>query len=246
MAEIMVPYDYDGRKFEGAIVHADKLPGRRPAVLMQPDWLGVCRHSLDMAHEVAERDYVVLVADMFGQGYGEKEKTVDDLMKSSRAVRNDLKFLLGCAAAADRALTAEAMKRGLIDNARRGLIGFCIGGGFALEQARAGADFAGTVVFHVTLPNPVDASAAPRIGGRVLALHGAADTVTPKPQMDALEAELEAAGVDWQVMMFGHAVHSFCNREANTETQRYDERLCRQSYRMMRDFFAETFEALPA
>ena len=246
MAEITVPYEYDGRKFEGALVHADRLDGPRPAILMQPDWLGVCRHSLDMAHEVAARDYVVMVADMFGAGYGEKEKTVDDLMKSSRAVRNDLKFLLGCAAAADAALTAEAAKRGLIDPERRGLIGFCIGGGFALEQARAGADFAGTVVFHVTLPNPVDAAATPQVKGPVLALHGAADPVTPKPMMDALEDELSAAGIDWQVTMFGHAVHSFCNREADSESQRYDEKLCRQSYRMMREFFAETFASLPA
>ena len=59
--------------------------------------------------------------------------------------------------------------------------------------------------------------------------------------MDALEAELTEADVDWQIMMFGHAVHSFCNKEANTESQRYDEKLCQQSYRMMRDFFAETF-----
>lgn len=246
MAEILVPYEYAGRKFVGALVFADGPGGPRPAILMQPDWLGVCRHSLDMAHEVAERDYVVMVADMFGAGYGETEKTVDDLMKSSRAVRNDLKFLLGCAAAADNALTAEASRRGLIDPRRRGLIGFCIGGGFALEQARAGADFAGTVVFHVTLPNPVDAAAAPRIKGRVLALHGAADPVTPKPMMDALETELSVAGVDWQVMMFGHAVHSFCNRECNGDAQRFDEKLCRQSYRMMREFFAETFAAQPA
>ncbi|MFZ1090401.1 MAG: hypothetical protein WAN75_14390, partial [Xanthobacteraceae bacterium] len=33
--------------------------------------------------------------------------------------------------------------------------GYCAGGGFALEQARAGADFKALVVFHVTNPNPV-------------------------------------------------------------------------------------------
>jgi len=241
MAEVAVPYEFDGRRFEGMLVYDDSVTAKRPAILMQPDWLGVCDHSVDMARDVAAKDYVVLLADMFGVGYGEKEKTVDDLMKSSRAVRNDLRFLLGCAGAADKALTAEAAKRGLIDPAKKGNIGFCIGGGFALEQARAGADAKGTVVFHVTLPNPVDTAAKPDIKGRVLAIHGSADPVTPKPQMDALEEELTAAKVDWQVMMFGHAVHSFCNKEANTESQQYDEKLCDQSYRMMRDFFAETF-----
>ena len=96
------------------------------------------------------------------------------------------------------------------------------------------------MVFHVTLPNPVAPSVKPNIKGRVLALHGSADPVTPKPMMDALEAELTEAKVDWQVMMFGHAVHSFCDKGQNGPALRYDEKLCRQSYRMMRAFFAET------
>ncbi len=226
MAEKTVAYDYDGRQFEGMLVYDDAIAQKRPAILMQPDWLGVCRHSIDMAHEVAGTDYVMMVADMWGAGYGDKERSRDELMKISRAVRGDLAFILGCGAAADRALTAEADALGVIDNARKGAIGYCIGGGFALEQARAGADFQGTVVFHVTLPNPVDADAKPDIRGRVLALHGSADPVTPKPQMDALQAELSAAGVDWQVMMFGHAVHSFCDKGQNSAMRCVTTRSC--------------------
>ena len=240
MAEKKVPYEYGGRKFEGMLVFDDGIATQRPAIFMQPDWLGVCRHSIDMAHEVAAKDYVVMIADMFGIGYGEKQKSYDELMKISRAVRGDLKFLLGCGATACEALTAEAGKLAVIDPGKKGAIGYCIGGGFALEQARAGADFKGTVVLHVTLPNPVEPKAKPNIKGRVLALHGSADPVTPKPMMDALEAELTEAKVDWQVMMFGHAVHSFCDKGANGPALRYDEKLCRQSYRMMREFFAQT------
>ncbi len=241
MTEKTVSYDYDGRQFDGMLVYDDGVTAKRPAILMQPDWLGVCRHSIDMAHEVAARDYVVMLADMWGVGYGETEKSYDELMKISRQVRGDIAFLRGCGATAYQALTNEANALGVIDPDKQGAIGFCIGGGFALEQARDGADFQGTVVFHVTLPNPVDTAAKPNITGRVLALHGAADPVTPKPQMDALEAELTAAGVDWQVMTFGHAVHSFCDKGQNGEALRYDEKLCQQSYRMMREFFAETF-----
>lgn len=241
MAEINVPYEYDGRQFEGMLVYDDSVTENRPAILMQPDWLGVCHHSVDMAHDVARKDYVILLADMFGVGYGEKDKTVDDLMKSSREVRNDLDFLLGCGTTADQTMFKEANKLGVIDPDKHGAIGFCIGGGYALEQARAGADFKGTVVFHITLPNPVKPEIEPNIKGPLLALHGSADTVTPKTMMDELEIEMTEANVDWQIMMFGHAVHSFCNKEANTETQRYDEKLCNQSYRMMRDFFAQAF-----
>ena len=44
-----------------------------------------------------------------------------------------------------------------------------------------------------------------------MAIHGSADPVTPKPMMDAFEEEMSNANVDWQVMMFGGAVHSFCD-----------------------------------
>jgi dienelactone hydrolase len=58
--------------------------------------------------------------------------------------------------------------------------------------------------------------------------------------MDALEDELTGAKVDWQIMMFGGAVHSFCDPTAHAGAQRYDEKLCRKSYMLMRDFFTET------
>ena len=241
MAEIAVPYEHGGRAFEGMLVYDETVTARRPAILMQPDWLGVCRHSIDMAHDVAGKDYVVMIADMFGAGYGAREKTFDELMKISREVRGDLAFLLGCGPAAADALTARADRLGVIDPDRRGAIGYCIGGGIVLEQARAGADFGGTVVFHVTLPNPVAPDRKPEFGGRVLLFHGSADPVTPRAQIDALEAELTEADVDWQVMMYGHAIHSFCDKGVDNELQRYDEKLCNQSYQMMRDFFSEIF-----
>jgi dienelactone hydrolase len=241
MAEIRVPYEYAGRKFEGMLTYNNSIAAKRPAIFMQPDWLGVCRHSADMASEVGGTDYVMMVADMFGAGYGDVERSQEELGKIARGVRADLPFIQGCGAQAYAALTAEADKRGLIDMNKKGAIGYCMGGGFALEQVRAGADFKGTVVFHVTLPNPVNPAATLDIKGRVLAIHGSADPVTPKPQMDMLETELTDAGVDWQVMMFGNAVHSFCVLGADSDSQRYDDKLCKQSYRMTRDFFAETW-----
>jgi Dienelactone hydrolase and related enzymes len=78
------------------------------------------------------------------------------------------------------------------------------------------------------------------IKGRVLAIHGSADPITPKPMMDALEQEFTDAKVDWQVMMFGGAVHSFCDPTAHDGPTRYDEKLCRKSYMLMRDFIYES------
>ena len=107
------------------------------------------------------------------------------------AVHKDRPFTLACGKKAFDTMRDEADKLGLIDPAKSVAIGYCAGGGYVLEQARAGAPFKAVVVFHVTNPNPVVPGTPCNIKGRVLAIHGRADPVTPKPMMDALEDELD-------------------------------------------------------
>jgi dienelactone hydrolase len=240
MAERKVPYQLGGRSFEGLLVYDETVAAKRPAIFMQPDWKGVCAETVAQARIVAGKDYVVLMADMFGVGYGSRPKTQDELRAGMLAVHKDLPFTLACGSKARDTLLAEANKLGLIEAGKIAAVGYCAGGGYALEQARAGADFKALVVFHVTNPNPVVAGTPCAIKGRVLAIHGAADPITPKAKMDAFEEELTKANVDWQVMLFGGAVHSFCDLNAHSAAQRYDEKLCRKSYMLMREFFGES------
>jgi dienelactone hydrolase len=242
MVESKVPYQVDGREFEGLIVYDDSVKAKRPAVFMQPDWKGIDKDTIGQARDVAGKDYVVLMADMFGKGYGDRPKNQDELRAGMLAVHKNRPFTVACGGKAYDALAAQADKLGLIDRAKNVAIGYCAGGGYVLEQARDGADFKAVVVFHVTNPNPVVPGTPCNIKGRVLAVHGRADPITPKDKMDAFEDELSKAKVDWNIMMFGPpAVHSFCDRTAkNPAAQQFDEKLCRKSYALMRDFFAET------
>jgi dienelactone hydrolase len=240
MAEKRVAYQHNGRSFEGVIVYDDSVKGKRPAVFMQSDWKGVCADTIGQARTVAGKDYVVLMADMFGKGYGDKVKTADELRAGMLAVHKDRAFTVACGGKAYETLLGEADKLGLVDTGKTAAIGYCAGGGFALEQARDAANFKAVVVFHVTNPNPVVPGTPCNIKGRVLAIHGRADPVTPKPMMDALEDELTKAKVDWHIVTFGRGVHSFCDPTASGPATQYDEKLCRTSYMLMRDFFAET------
>ena len=51
MIEHPVPYEYDGKAYEGMLVYDDSVSEKRPAIFMQPDWLGVCGHTTGMAAE---------------------------------------------------------------------------------------------------------------------------------------------------------------------------------------------------
>jgi dienelactone hydrolase len=232
-AQKMVPYQVKDRTFEGMIVYDDSVTTRRPAVFMQPDWTGVSPNMIAQARAIAGKDYVVLLADMFGAGWGAKQRPVPELAGAMKAIRGDLPFTLACGSAALDAMLGEANKLGLVDTAKTVALGYCAGGGFLLEHARAGADFKAVVVFHVSNPSPADPAMGNKIKGRVLLVHGSADPVTSKAQMDALQEELTKAKVDWQVMMISNAVHSFCGPKDNP-------RHCRMSHAMMRDFFSET------
>jgi dienelactone hydrolase len=240
--EQKIAYEIGGKKFEGMLVYDESVKARRPAVLVQPDWKGVCPDTVEQAALVAGKDCVVFMADMFGVGYGARPKTFDDLMKASRALHEDLAFTLAGGRKAMQVMLAEGERHKLIDASRTAAVGYCAGGGLALELARAGAGLDAVVVFHVTHPNPVDPKRPCDIKGRVLVVHGSADPVTPKPMIGALEDELTAAKVPWQTVMFGGAAHSFTDPTANIPGRnQYDASLARRSYALMKDFFAETF-----
>lgn len=238
MKEVSVPYEVDGRQFEGVMAFDDSVLGKRSVLFMQPDWAGVSSIALEMARAVAGDRYIVLIADMYGAGHASKPKTFDELMAGMQAVHNNLPFTLACGGTAFRTMLAEAERLGLTDSTLpKFAVGYCAGGGFLLEQARAGEDLDALAVMHVTNPNPVVAGTPCNIKGAVLAVHGAGDVITPKSKIDELAEELTAAGVDWQVTVFGEGIHAFCVPKEDLEVARYDEKLCRSAYRMMHDFF---------
>ena len=119
-----VPSEVNGRKFEGMVVYDDSVTTKRPVIFMQPDWKGVDADTIAVARTVAGKDYVVLMADMFGAGYGSKPKTVKELAAGMSAVHKDLPFTIACGSRALEVLLAEANKLGLPDATRTAAIGY--------------------------------------------------------------------------------------------------------------------------
>ncbi len=114
MAEKRVAYQVNGRQFEGAIVYDDSVKTKRPAIFVQPDWKGVCADTIEQARDRRRhRTTSMLMADMFGKGYGDKPKAPPELRAGMTAVHKDLPFTIACGQAAYDALLAEADKLGL-------------------------------------------------------------------------------------------------------------------------------------
>jgi dienelactone hydrolase len=153
---------------------------------------------------------------------------------------------------ADRALlrgrinaALEMLKReSRTDPDRIAAIGYCFGGTTVLELARSGANVAGVVSFHGGLdsPQPEDGKA---IRCRVLALHGADDPFVPAKDVAAFGEEMRQAQVDWQMISYGGAVHSFTLWDAGADAASgaaYNKRADDRSWEAMRLFFSELFQ----
>ena len=138
--------------------------------------------------------------------------------------------------------TLKAQK--YVDLSRLAAIGYCFGGTTVLELARDGADVAGTVSFHGGLATPAPQDAR-NIKGKVLALHGADDPFVKPDEVAAFQDEMRTGGVDWQMNIYGGAVHGFTNPDNGSDNSKgvaYNAKADRRSWEAMRAFFTEIFK----
>jgi hypothetical protein len=87
-------------------------------------------------------------------------------------------------------------------------MGYCFGGAAVLEWARSGAELKGFVTFHGGLKTPAGQDYS-RARGNILIMHGTADSAITMDQFAGLAKELEAAGIDHEMITYGGAQHAF-------------------------------------
>jgi dienelactone hydrolase len=227
-----IEYEVDGRAFLGYL--ADGSGGRRaPGILVAHEGGGMTAHPKERARMLAERGYVAFAMDIFG----EREPTLEQAKAIVRSLRADLPTLRRRAGAGLQLLASSPH----VDPARLAAIGFCFGGKTVLELARSGAAVRGVVGFHAELTTSA-ADGATAIRGKVLVCQGAADPVIGADQREAFAAEMTAAGVDWQMLVFGGVGHSFTNRGIdawNMPGFAYDATADRRSWLAMCTFLDE-------
>jgi len=232
-----ITYEIEKAKFEGVLLFDDAVKTPRPGLVLVPNWLGITPANLKQAEEVAGQKYVVFVADMFGKTARPKNQA--EAGKAVGALKNDRPLIRQRVNKALEALLAD--KTAPLAAGKVGAVGFCFGGTAALELARSGAKLNAVVSIHGGLgsPTPADAKA---ILGQVLALHGADDPFVPPEEVAAFEDEMRKAKVDWQLVAFGNAVHSFTDPDAKVPGKsEYNPKVARRAFELMHAFFAEAF-----
>lgn len=233
-----VEYKQGETTFKGYLSHDDAVEGRRPGVLVVPEWWGVNDYARKRADMLAGLGYAAFVADMYGNGI------VTDDPKQAGKLAGQVRGTPAFRERAHAALDVLA-KDPHVDAAKLGAIGYCFGGSAVLELAYSGADVKAVVSFHGALPIP-SAEDLKRIKASILVAGGGADPMVPMKEVDALHAAFAGTSVDYQIVLYSAAKHSFTNPEADKRAMNgvgYNANADRRSWEHMQALFAERLGA---
>src|SRR5437016_670030 len=227
-----IEYKHGDTVLEGHLAYDQSIQGKRPGVLICHQWKGLTDYEKKRAEMLAKLGYNAFALDIYGKGIRPKEN--DKAAAEAGKYKKDRELLRARA----RAGLAVLQKHELTDPRRIAAIGYCFGGTTVIELARSGAELAGVVSFHGGLdsPRPEDGK---NIKCKVLALHGADDPFVPAKDLAAFEDEMRSAKVDWQLVKYGGAVHSFTDWGARAEGAAYNEKADHRSWEEMKRFFGE-------
>jgi dienelactone hydrolase len=228
----------DGKTvLEGYIAWDDSIGGQRPGIMVVHEWTGINPYIKNRVEQLAKLGYVAFAADIYGKGV--RPSTPEEASKTATMYKTN------------RQLLRERANKGLsflkefkmTDPKKVAAIGYCFGGTTVLELARSGADLSGAVSFHGGLDSPSPADGK-NIKAKVLVLHGADDPYNASNQVAAFQDEMRKANVDWRMVYYGGAVHSFTNPGAGNDNSKgaaYNERADKRSWQEMLEFFGEIF-----
>lgn len=220
-----VVYEVDGQTYEGYYASpADNAP----LILLIHDWDGLDGYEVTRAEMLAKMGYAVFAADLFGAGVRpteitDKQRHTGELYSDRGKMR---RLMHG-------ALEAAKARGGDVVNAVA--MGYCFGGAAVLELARSGADLKGFITFHGGLSTPAGQNYS-LAKGRLLIMHGTADSNVTMDDFAKLAMALEEKNVPHEMITYGGAPHAF----TVFGTDSYREDADKKSWLRFTRFLAET------
>jgi len=174
--------------------------GPFPALVVIQEWWGLNDWVKDQARALAREGYVALAPDLYRGKLATKQEDAHQLMMGTppdRAARDVAASFATLAARAD------------VKKDRIGVIGWCMGGGYALRFATTQPALAAVVAYYGTPPS--DAPAIGAIKAPVLGNYGAEDKGPSPDLVRAFAAALQKAGKPVDIKIYDGAGHAFAN-----------------------------------
>ncbi len=221
----------------GYLSYDDAIEGKRPGVLVIHEWWGLNDYAKRRAEMLAELGYVAFAADMYGDNKV-TEHSPDAQSWMQQISANQDAWRQRAMAALD---TLKSSDR--VDAEKLAAIGYCFGGATVMQMAYGGAELDGVASFHGSLPPTSDVLPG-QIKPSILIAHGEADSFVPPERIAAFKERLDAAGADWQMVVYSGAQHSFTNPGAasyGVDGIAYDPKADARSWALMQGFFDEVF-----
>jgi dienelactone hydrolase len=234
-----ITYDDQETALTGFFAWDDAVEPLRPGLLLVHGGAGLDDHAKGQAKRYAAHGYAVLACDMFGDGVaGNRERVIaclmglrDDPQRLSRRAQAGLAALAGCPETGGRFAA----------------IGFCFGGLAVLTLARSGVGLAGVVSIHGSLATAKPAQPG-AVKAKVLVCHGALDPHVPLADVTRFAEEMNHAQADWQLIMYGGAMHGFTHEHAVPGAMpgvAYNALADQRSFLAARTFLAEVLTQSP-
>lgn len=238
--EETISFTADGRTYTAFLAYDANIQGRRPAILVIPEWWGLNDYPKMRVHRLAELGYIAMAADVFGNGRiaanpSEAQLLTAPFYKDPSMEKSRL----------DAAMTIlKAYPQADPDNVA--VIGYCFGGFVALNYAKMGADLKGVVSFHGGMGGvPVTKNL---LKAKILICQGAIDKIAPVAQTEKFKHQLDSVGAVSTLKIYPNATHSFTN-QASTEIGKkfnlpfsYNPEADKASWNDMKIFFDGIFK----
>jgi carboxymethylenebutenolidase len=198
----------DGNRFAAFYAAPEEQAAR--GVVILPDVRGLYRFYEELALRFAERGIAALAFDYFGRTAGVDKRGAEfEYMPhvdqtTAQGIQADV-----------RAAVEELRRRGV---RHVFTVGFCFGGRNSWLAAASGHGLAGAIGFYGRPGEGRDGSPGPgqragEIAAPILALQAGADAGITADDNAAFEAALKDAGVDYELITYEGAPHSFFDRK---------------------------------
>jgi carboxymethylenebutenolidase len=195
------PVSYkSGDETVNGILYTPQGNGPFPALVVIHEWWGLNDWVKEEASKLADQGYVALAIDLYR---GKVAASPDEAHQIMRGVPDDR--------ASRDLLAASAYLRSLknVDPARVGAIGWCMGGGYALNLAIADPKLKAAVINYGHLAS--DDATLSKINAAILGIFGGQDKGIPVLDVNVFASHLKAQGKTVEIHIFPDAGHAFEN-----------------------------------